>query len=140
MLKRKIEGNDIRTYLIWEMPEIELEIPSLLEKAGKARIVGKNLFYVYVDVQLTNLARVVNWRLHWGDGVAINSCTLACFSDRLSISVLRLPKAGDEVVRLVVALKMNTFREADTVTLDDFRGQLRAFADRMTKTWYYHFR
>lgn len=141
MEKRTVPRSTIGTYWVWEMPEIASEIPTLLAEAGQARVVSQNIMGVEVVIQLKQPAKVVDWRQHGGDGVAINSDTYACITGgKPSIRVHRLPKAGDEMISLSIDLSLDTFKETDTVTLDDLRKALTDFATRMTRTWYYHFK
>lgn len=140
MQRRTVTNSTIGTYWIWEIPEIASEIPALLSQAGKAKVSSQNIMGVTVEVELKQPAKVVDWRQQWGDGVAINSDTNTCISPRPSIYVHSLPKNGDKKISISIDLELHTFKEIDTVGLDDMRRALKDFAAAMTRTWYYHYK
>lgn len=139
MKKIKVPNSTIGTYWVWEMPEITDEIHQLFVSAGDAKVIRTTAMGVVVEVKLNQPAKVINWNDDWGDGNGINSATLKCIGTRPSIDVGVLPKSGDSLIKLFIELELHTFNERDTVDLDDVRNALKEFAEKMTKTWYYHF-
>lgn len=140
MQKHRWDDTTIGTYWTWEMPELARELPILLQKAGRVEILSEPDFLtrVVIRVHLHQPAKVIDWGQNWGDGVAINSATYACFSRGFSANMKRLPREGDTVIELDIELEMRTFKEGQEITLDDMRKALHEFAEQITKTWYYH--
>lgn len=143
MRKRKTSLESGRDYWIWEMPELVDELPKLLSAAGEVKILRRpSKYWNYADVEITlsQPAKVRDWFLAAGDGMAINSDTGACIGTMLDASVHKLPKTGDRSIRLSICLELHTFQVNEKVTLEQMHGYLRNFAEAMTKTWYYHFK
>lgn len=140
MRKRKVPNAVGGMYWIWEMPELEQEIPQLLSAAGRARVIDKSSIRTHIEVDLKESAKVINWRDNEGGGVAVNSKSLACINTPLIIEVRKLPKNGDKKVYLSFAFELAVYNEDGYISLDIMRKHLRSFAEAMTRTWFYHYK